>query len=593
MQTGAAEPDGEVTFRKDGDEHTVRYASCSDNTPWRGFPRPSPGDIFFDFEGDPLWQDEATGIWGLEYLFGVVEAPAGRGGPGAFSPFWAHSRARRTKQALLDFLDYVEERRRATPDMHVYHYAAYEKTALRKLSVLHVAGEDTVDEWLREGCSWTSTTRSGTASGSRKTPTASRSSSRCTWATTCAPATSRTPAPPWWPTRILRCRGMQAATPRSRHAILAAISDYNEYDCLSTLELRNWLLRLAAERGVVPGRAAAPLRPCSAGPGADGGGPLRRRNSGCWTSWRQLAEAAAGRSQALSDDDEQAVAMVAAAVGLPPAGAKQFWWAHFDRLRCPGSTHWADDRNVFLGRSRRGGGRLGEAELAAATRSRVLALTGTAELPVPTFKRRQPAGAACTISRFPAAGGTATDGSTDRASASAPRCLELGADAARTPLHHQGAVAARRSARTHEFPVALTEDQPVATTSHRAALADLAAAVAGTAVPRFPATRRGPAPPAPAAAGRRWPAARSPSDAPGRLRRRHHRAVADLDDSYLAVQGPPGTGKTYVGSHVIARLVARGWKVGVVGQSHAVVENMLCTAIEKAGVDPAAGGQEA
>jgi len=52
--------------------------------------------------------------------------------------------------------------------------------------------------------------------------------------------------------------------------------------------------------------------------------------------------------------------------------------------------------------------------------------------------------------------------------------------------------------------------------------------------------------------------------------------VTQLDHSYLAVQGPPGTGKTYVGSHVIARLVQeRGYKVGVVAQSHAVVEHML------------------
>ena len=61
-----------------------------------------------------------------------------------------------------------------------------------------------------------------------------------------------------------------------------------------------------------------------------------------------------------------------------------------------------------------------------------------------------------------------------------------------------------------------------------------------------------------------------------RRRRRDRAAVADLDRSYLAVQGPPGTGKTYVGSHVIARLVReRGFKVGVVAQSHAVIENML------------------
>ncbi len=64
------------------------------------------------------------------------------------------------------------------------------------------------------------------------------------------------------------------------------------------------------------------------------------------------------------------------------------------------------------------------------------------------------------------------------------------------------------------------------------------------------------------------------------------RSVDDLDRSYLAVQGPPGTGKTYVGSHVVARLVAeKGYKVGVVAQSHAVVENML-DRIVAAGLPP-------
>jgi uncharacterized protein len=53
-------------------------------------------------------------------------------------------------------------------------------------------------------------------------------------------------------------------------------------------------------------------------------------------------------------------------------------------------------------------------------------------------------------------------------------------------------------------------------------------------------------------------------------------AVLDLDDSYIAVQGPPGTGKTYTGARVVAELVAKhGWKIGVVGQSHSVIENFL------------------
>ncbi|MGV8977171.1 MAG: DEAD/DEAH box helicase [Cellulomonas sp.] len=68
-------------------------------------------------------------------------------------------------------------------------------------------------------------------------------------------------------------------------------------------------------------------------------------------------------------------------------------------------------------------------------------------------------------------------------------------------------------------------------------------------------------------------------------------AVLDLDGSYLAVQGPPGTGKTYTGARVIAGLVERGWRVGVVAQSHAVVENML-TAIAGAGVPAAQLGKK-
>ena len=64
------------------------------------------------------------------------------------------------------------------------------------------------------------------------------------------------------------------------------------------------------------------------------------------------------------------------------------------------------------------------------------------------------------------------------------------------------------------------------------------------------------------------------------------RSLVALDDSYLAVQGPPGTGKTYVASHVITELVAkRGWKIGVVAQSHAVVENVLDSVI-RAGLAP-------
>jgi uncharacterized protein len=53
-------------------------------------------------------------------------------------------------------------------------------------------------------------------------------------------------------------------------------------------------------------------------------------------------------------------------------------------------------------------------------------------------------------------------------------------------------------------------------------------------------------------------------------------ALTSMQNSYLAIQGPPGTGKTYTGSRVIRDLVEKHhWRIGVVAQSHAVVENML------------------
>ncbi|MGY0386384.1 DEAD/DEAH box helicase [Nocardioides sp. WG-D5] len=59
-----------------------------------------------------------------------------------------------------------------------------------------------------------------------------------------------------------------------------------------------------------------------------------------------------------------------------------------------------------------------------------------------------------------------------------------------------------------------------------------------------------------------------------------------MDDSYLAVQGPPGTGKTWTASRVIKELVEQHhWRIGVVAQSHAVVENLLA-GIVSAGLAP-------
>jgi uncharacterized protein len=100
-------------------------------------PRPSAGDVFFDIEGDPFYEAAR----GLEYLHGVVV-------DGAFRAFWALDRAQE-KEAFERLVDFLTERLVGDPDMHVYHYAPYERTALRRLAGEWGTREEEVDELLR------------------------------------------------------------------------------------------------------------------------------------------------------------------------------------------------------------------------------------------------------------------------------------------------------------------------------------------------------------------------------------------------------------------------------------------------------------
>ena len=121
-------------------ERKVELLDSADRT--RGFarlPRPDAGDMFFDMEGDP-YEDG-----GLEYLFGVYVLEAGTP---VFHAFWAHSRAEE-KIAFEQFMDFATARLRQYPDAHIYHYAHYEPTALKRLMSMHGTREADLDNLLR------------------------------------------------------------------------------------------------------------------------------------------------------------------------------------------------------------------------------------------------------------------------------------------------------------------------------------------------------------------------------------------------------------------------------------------------------------
>lgn len=115
-------------------------------------PPPDPGDLFFDFEGDPMHPG------GLEYLCGVLwqgddtdhEGEPVPGHPALrFRAFWAHDRVQE-KASFAELMRFLTARLSSTPSAHLYHYAPYEKTALRRLASMHAVAEDDVDDLLRD-----------------------------------------------------------------------------------------------------------------------------------------------------------------------------------------------------------------------------------------------------------------------------------------------------------------------------------------------------------------------------------------------------------------------------------------------------------
>jgi predicted RecB family nuclease len=192
--------------------------------PARGFallPPPSPGDLFFDIEGDPFW--EASG--GLEYLWGVS-------GADGYRAFWAHDRDSE-QRALEGFVDFVYERLERDPGLHVYHYASYETSALKRLMGRFGTREDEIDDLLRRGVF---------IDLFKVVRQALRHSH---------PKYSLKNVEQFFMTREAELRAgddsilMYERWLETRdEALLREIEDYNAEDCESTKQLRDWLLEL-------------------------------------------------------------------------------------------------------------------------------------------------------------------------------------------------------------------------------------------------------------------------------------------------------------------------------------------------------------
>ena len=115
-----------------------------DRAAGRGFarlPRPDPGDVFLDLEGDPFW-DPARELW---FLFGVVLKEDGEW---RYKAIWGHD-PEGEEHAFEELVDLMIARHAAHPGMHVYHYSPAEPSALRRLAAQPSTREAEVDDLLR------------------------------------------------------------------------------------------------------------------------------------------------------------------------------------------------------------------------------------------------------------------------------------------------------------------------------------------------------------------------------------------------------------------------------------------------------------
>jgi predicted RecB family nuclease len=527
----------------------------ADPQPLALLPNPSEGDLFFDFEGDPLWTADGT-EWGLEYLFGVLDA----GRSGAFRPLWAHDR-RDERKALSDFLALVAKRRKRFPTMHIYHYAPYEKTALLRLAGRHGIGEDDVDDLLRSGTlvDLYPIVRKSIRVGSESTglkalePLYLGPQPRSGDVTTATGSIAQ---------YARYCQLRSDGRSEEAAAVLKEIEDYNQYDCRSTRALRDWLLMRAFEYGITP-LGAQPVSPDSRSDGVEQHDTLAA----------VLAEFTGVATLPIPRDartpEQTAVALIAAARGYHRREDKPFWWAHFDRLNYP-VDEWANDTDVFI---------VSGASLAvdwhkpphARKPQRRVQLTGElarGALHSGVFALYEP----------PAPSGIADN--PDRRAAGHATVIE--ADDVTVPT--EVAIVERKPKDGnifHQLPFALTPGPPIPKTALRESI-ELTATRVATGLPQLPRTALFDI------LLRRPPRTRTGAGLPRGEDVAHAitKAVLDLDSSYVAVHGPPGTGKTYTAAQVITRLVTEhSWRIGVVAQSHAVVENVLDGAID-AGLDP-------
>ena len=520
-------------------------------------PAPADGDLFLDLEGDPYAFDD-----GVDYLFGVLDMT------GTFTPIWSYDPDRPgeislagEKAAFEELVDLLVRQLDRFPAMHVYHYASYEPTALKRLMGRHATREDEVDRLLRGGVlvdlfrAVRQSLRASVESYSIK---------------------RLEPLYGFERDVALRDAGSSIVAfeewlelgegDRPGSAILEEIAGYNRDDVVSTARLRDWLEQLRHELAAAIGQEVPRPTPVT------GDAPVELAQAES-----RVAEVAAALTSDVPADrversaEQQARWLLAQLLSWHRREKKATYWEFFHRMELD-ATELTIDK-----------GALGPLEVVGCVRephlpsprSRLLRqvwryrhplqdydIGPRSELYDPALRQAHPDGGMKAWKLHASIVGVDDGDGT----------IDLEWKGGEEPAHPAGIV-----------PLDVFQDGV-----HRAALLRL-----GGWVVEHGVDAEGP-----------WRAARDlllrrpprAGQVPGAALcdRGEDELVAarrlaiGLQDTTLAIQGPPGSGKTYTGARMILSLVAAGKRVGISANSHKVIGNFIGavrTAALEEGVD--------
>jgi uncharacterized protein len=484
----------------------------------RGFamlPAPNDGDLFFDMEGDPLAGE------GLEYLFGIYGRFAEAREP-EFLPIWAHNPTEEKaafERTVRLFVDQISRH----PGAHIYHYAAYEPTALKRLAMRYATMEAELDQLLRER-RFVDLYRVVVQSLRASTEAYSLKDLEVLY------WRERTGAVKTASDSIVEYERWSVTQDQ---AILDSIEHYNMQDCISTAHLRRWLegLRPPGVNLEIVDETASEKRDTSA----------------------DRAQLEAGKQSLAASvrnsphGDARVREVVAELLWFHQRSQKPGWWALFERQA------WSEDELVDDAESL-GGLRLDH---------------GTPPVQV---KRSMD-----TAYIFPPQ-------DTKLKIGDKPRNVEtLGKPGTIVALSAEdGRVVLRRGVKSGDMPERLSlVPAPIELQGIPEAVLAFADRFVGGPTKADQALldilmRR-----VPRLKGRAIGSVRNPAEP---LTDAVIRAVGDLDNSYLFIQGPPGTGKTYTAAQAIVALLRAGKRVGVSSNSHKAI-NKLLSEVEKRAAD--------